>query len=143
MPSLTASNAVLMLSQPIIFPAPVQLQGFAADDVYDIPAIQAGENVMGVDGILSSGFVFVPVLQNITLQGDSASNEFFDTLWTQEQATQNKYPMFGLISLLAIGQKFIQTKGFLTEYSPAPAAKKILQPRRYSITWERIVPSPA
>ena len=97
---------------------------------------------MGVDGILSAGFVFVARVQKITLQADSASNLIFDTWNTQQEAAQDVYPASGLLRLPGIATKFTQTKGFLTGYKPAPAGKKVLQPRTYEITWERVAPAP-
>ena len=140
--SITAANAVLMLTIPPLFSIPQQLQGFAADDVYDIPTIKSVETMMGVDGVLSGGFVYTEVKQAITLQADSPSNAVFDTWWTQMQAAQDVYVASGLIRLVTLRTKFTQLTGFLTGYKPAPAAKKVLQPRQYEITWGRIVPSP-
>lgn len=142
MGSITAASAVVMISIPPLFPIPQPLQGFAADDVYSIPQIKSVETMMGVDGVLSGGFVFVPIPQEIVLQADSASNDVFDTWWTQMQAAEDVYPCQGLIVLKSIGTKYVQTNGFLTGYKPAPDAKKLLQPRRYEITWESIVPAP-
>lgn len=141
--SITSANAVLMLAVPPLFPVPQQLQGFATDDIYDIPQIKSVEVMMGVDGVLSGGFVFVQIPQEITLQADSKSNAFFDTWWTQMQAAQDVYTASGLIKLPGISTKFTQINGFLTGYKPAPAAKKTLQPRRYEITWQSIAPAPA
>lgn len=141
--SITSANAVLMLSVPLLFPIPQQIQGFSTDDIYNIPSIKSVEVLMGVDGVLSGGFVYVAIPQTITLQADSLSNDFFDTWWTQMQATQGNYEANGLIILPGIETKFTQTKGFLTGYPPAPAARKTLQPRQYEITWESIVPAAA
>lgn len=142
MPSITSANAVLMLTQALLFPIPQQIQGFATDDVYDVPSIKSVEVQMGVDGVLSAGFVYTQVVQTITLQADSLSNKVFDTIWTQMQAAQDAYEIGGLIRLPAIATKFTQSRGFLTGYTPVPAGKRFLQPRRYEITWERIAPSP-
>lgn len=142
MATITAANAILTLSQPILFPVPQQLQGFAADDVYDIDSIKSIEAVMGVDGVLSFGFVYVEVMQNITLQADSASNAFFDTVWTQMQAAQDVYPINGVVVLPGVSTTFAMLNGGLTGYKPAPDAKRTLQPRRYQITWNKIFPAP-
>jgi hypothetical protein len=132
-----------MVSIPSLFPTPQQLQGFAADDVFDIPAIESVETLMGVDGVLSAGFVFKPLPMEVTLQADSLLNAFFDQWWTQMQATLATLSSNGIIRLPSIQTKFTLTNGFLTSYKPAPAAKKLLQPRRYMITWNTIAPSPA
>ena len=100
------------------------------------------ETLMGVDGILSAGFVYVEIPQTISLQADSRSNDVFDTWWTQMQAAKDTYVAQGLISLPSIGKKYTLVQGFLTGYKPAPAAKKILQPRQYQITWASLAPAP-
>jgi hypothetical protein len=143
MGKITSADAVLMLAIDTVFPQPVQLQGFAADDIYDLPTIRSAETMMGVDGILSGGFVFVPVAQSITLQADSASNDVFDEWWSQMQANKASYSATGQIRLPSVGKKYIQTTGFLTGYKPAPAGKRVLQPRTFEITWQSIKPAPA
>lgn len=141
MPSLTSANAVVMLWIPGIFPAPVPIQGFAADDVFDTDTIESAETLMGVDGILSAGFVFVPVNQNYALQADSPSISFFDLWWTTQQQTRDIYRANGLISLRALGKKWTMSRGVLTNYKPLPDAKKLLQPQKFRITWESSFPA--
>ena len=143
MGAVTVADVQLALTVLPLFPIPQQIQGFANDDVTDIPAIRSVETMMGVDGILSAGFVYVPIEQEITLQADSASNLFFDTWWTQMQATKASYVATGTLKFPSIATKFILSVGFLTGYKPIPAGKKILQPRRYGITWQNIAPAPA
>lgn len=142
MASITSANAVVTLSIPLLFPIPQQLQGFAVDDIYDTDAIKSVETMMGVDGILSAGFVFVEILQNYSLQADSASNRLFDTWWTQMQAAQDVYFANGQILLPGVSTKFSMTRGVLSAYKPLPDAKKTLQPRRYAITWNKVAPAP-
>ncbi len=143
MGSITDANCALALAIPPIFPVPQQLQGFAADDIFDIPQIRSVEVLMGVDGLLSGGFVYVPIAWEISLQADSLSNQVFDTWWTQMQAAKDVYIAQGIIRLPSINTKFILSNGYLTGYKPAPAAKKILQPRRYELTFNSIAPAPA
>jgi hypothetical protein len=139
---ITSADAVLTLAIDTIFPLPVQLKGFAADDVYDVPAIRNAEVQMGVDGLLSAGFVFVAITQSITLQADSLSGALFDAWYNQEQAAKTKYAAQGNLRLPSIASRFVQTKGFLTSYKPLPAGRRVLQPRTFEITWERVAPSP-
>lgn len=142
MGTITSANAVLTISIPLLFPVPQQLQGFAADDIFDIASIKSVEVLMGVDGLLSGGFVYVEIPQTISLQADSASNLIFDTWWTQMQSAKDTYVANSIVTLPGISTKFSLTTGFLTGYKPAPAARKVLQPRQYEITWARIAPSP-
>jgi len=135
--SLTSANAVISLSQPTLFPIPQVLQNFAADDVTDIEAARVLEHQMGVDGVLSFGFVWVERIQEITLKGDSASNAFFDTVNQQQEAAQDVYPLNGTILLPSAGIMFTMVNGGLETYKPIPAVRRILQPRRYRIVWGR------
>lgn len=143
MGDITSANATLALTIATVFPTPQVLQGFAADDVYDVPAIASVETLMGVDGVLSAGFIFVEIEQEITLQADSPSNAIFDTWWTQMVASLTTFAAQGIIKLPAIQTKFTMTNGFLISYKPAPQARRILQPRKYRIRWNQIAPAPA
>lgn len=142
--SITSADAILTMTQPVLFPNPQQITNFATDDVYDTDQIRTLEAMMGVDGNLSFGFVFVPVLQNYTLMADSPSiSGFFDIIYTQQRAAKTSYPIGGVIVLPSLGKKFIMTNGGLSNYKVAPDAKRVLQPQKFQITWESIVPSPA
>lgn len=139
--SLTGATAVIQLSIAGLFPTPQQLQGFAADDVFDTDAIESAEVLMGVDGIMSAGFVFVPVPQTYTLQADSPSVFIFDQWWAAQQAAEDTFPASGVVYLTAIGAKYNMTNGVLTSWKPTPDVKKLLQPRKFRITWQRIFPT--
>lgn len=142
MGNLTSADIVLTLSIATLFPSPVQLQGFGVDDVYDIASVKNIETMMGVDGVLSAGFVWKERVQTITLQADSASNAIFDQWNSAQERNQTVYPSQGLVRIPSLSTKFIQTKGFLTGYKPAPKAGRVLHARSYEITWERIAPAP-
>lgn len=140
--SITSANAILTLAVFPLFPIPQQIQGFSADDIYNVPQIRSAEVMMGVDGRLSGGYVFTQIAQTITLMADSESNDLFDTWWTSQQAAGELYEATGLIRLPSISTKYTQTRGFLTGYTPVAQGKRVLQARAYEITWERIAPSP-
>lgn len=142
MGAVTAADIVLTLNVPIVFTGPRQIQGFATDEVLDIPQIKSAETMMGVDGVLSVGFVYVPVPHTIALQADSLSNRFFDVWWAQMQSTKTTYRASGLILMPSIGQKYTLSGGVLTGYKPLANAKRLLQPRTFEITWQNIAPAP-
>lgn len=141
MASITAANAVYMVSIPLLFPIPQQLQGFAADDVFGTDPLQSAETLMGVDGRLSGGFVYVEIKQSITLQADSPSNDFFDAWYSAQQVAKEPYTASALVLLTSLARKWTMTRGFLTTYQPIPDAKKLLQPRKFGITWESVQPA--
>lgn len=140
--TITAANATITFTVPSVFAAPQQIQGFAADDVYSTDTLESVEEMMGVDGQLTAGFVFVPVRQQYTLMADSPSIAFFDQWWQFQQALQDAYPCFGTITLPSKKTQYAMQKGFLKGYKPLPDAKKLLQPQQFAIVWQRIIASP-
>lgn len=142
MASITSANSVLMLSIASLYVVPQQIQGFSADDVFDVEALEAAETMMGVDGNLSAGFVNVPIKQGIVLQADSNGNAIFDNWYLSQKQLQDVYFANGSITLPSLGIVYTLNNGVLTTYPPAPNAKKLLQPRKFVVTWESIIPSP-
>ncbi len=140
--TITAANAVIMLSVSGLFDAPVQLQGFSADDVFSTEAVENAEVIMGVDGVLSGGFIYNPVKWDITLQADSDSNDLFET-WHSNNAPPNDiFTGDATVILKSIGKAYTLTRGFLMNYPSMPDAKKVLQPRKYGLVWNKIEPAP-
>lgn len=140
--SITGATSAYLLSVRGLYNAPQPLQGFAADDVFSTEQVQSVETLMGVDGFLSGGFVFTEIKQSISLQADSDSNAIFDNWWASMRAEEDTFIADAVVRLKAIGQKWTMTRGFLTSYPPMPDAKKLLQPRKYQITWNEMSPSP-
>ncbi|WP_267550380.1 phage tail fiber protein [Rhizobium rhizogenes] len=136
--SLTAANAVITLTIPGLFNSPVQIQGFTADNVYEMPTVELTQTAMGVDGYLSAGFVFNPIDQTFSIQADSNANVIFDT-WAATMLTQrDTFRVSGETTLKSIGRSFICTNGALISWAPAPAAQKILAPRQALIRWQSV-----
>lgn len=142
MASLTSANAIITITIPGLFNTPQQLQGFSADNVYDMAVQEVVQTAMGVDGILSGGFVFNPVEQTFDLQADSNSNNIFELWAATQKQIKDVLTANGATTLPSVGKSYIATKGFLISLPPAPAAAKILQPRRYMIRWESILAVP-
>lgn len=138
--TLTSANSIFMLAIAGIFSAPQQLKGFSADNIFDMAEVETNQALMGVDGRLSAGRVLHPRVQTINLQADSASNNLFDTWNDQEQQAVETYFASGSVILKSVGTEYVLTRGTLTTYSQMPNAGKILQPRRFVITWEKVQP---
>jgi hypothetical protein len=131
-----------MLGVSGLYTVPQQIQGFDTDDAFDSEFIDTAELKMGIDGTLSAGFVFVPVVQSITLQADSPSVYFFEAWYAAEHAAAEKLSAFGIIFYPSISRKYAMTTGYMNGYVPFSGAKKILQPRKFTITWESAVGAP-
>lgn len=140
--TLTSADCIFTLSVDPIFPVAIRLQGFSADDITDMDAQTPKEVSMGVDGRLSAGFVPVPTVQNVSLQADSESNDFFEFWATWERTNRQALVATGQIILPSVKRVYICARGFLSSYAPMPSARKTLQPRRYGITWQSVTPAP-
>lgn len=140
--NITSANAIYTLQIERLFTIPIQLQGFSADNVFGTEPLASAETLMGIDGNLSAGFVYVPVIQNVELQADSPSNDLFDQWWQASQVSQDIFPAQGIVTLLAIERKWALQNGILTTFPPIPDAAKTLRPRRFGITWERVTQAP-
>jgi hypothetical protein len=139
---ITSANAVFIISVPLLLPVPQQLQGFAVDDIFDVDDVDSTDVMMGVDGILSGGMIFAPKSMNVALQADSPSMSFFDGWYQGQQAATAAFAAQASVTFTAIGTTYALLTGFLTRYKPMPDAKKVLQPRKFRITWQSVVPAP-
>ena len=142
MANLTSANSALTLQIAGLFPVPQSIQGYAVDDAFAIDSVKKVETLMGVDGKLSAGYTPAPKIIHISLQADSPSNQIFDAWDAAQEAGLEPLACNITISAPSLGAKYILTKGFFTDLSPMPDAKKIFQPRKYSITFEAMSKAP-
>ena len=138
MSSITSANATLVLSVAGLYPSPQQIQGFAAEDIFSMDAIDPAELYMGADGNLSAGFTYVAVKQSIHLQADSPSNKIFEALRQFELSNVEKSVISGVITIPSVKKQYSLVNGYLTSYPPIADAKRVLQPRKYEITWQTV-----
>lgn len=142
MSDITSANATLVLAIPLLLPVPQQIQGFSAEDIFTTAPVVPVETMMGLDGALSGGFVPTEKKFEITLMAGSASNTFFDAWIAGMYAAYQAVAASGSLSLPSIGRFYTLTNGFLTRHPPIADGRKILQPRRFEITFENIVGAP-
>lgn len=140
--SITSANSILLIGVTGLYTVPQQLQGFAADDAYSIDSVDTSEVMMGVDGIMSSGWVPQIKVMNVTLQADSASNTFFEAWYAAQEAAREIYPAFGTVLQSAVNRSYVLTNGVLSNYTPLSDAKKVLGPRKFQIKWQAVVGAP-
>jgi len=133
---ITSNNAIIAITVPDLYPVPVFLEGFAADDIYDVDSISIAESIMGADGQLSAGFVFSKIPQNFTLQASSQSNLIFENIYQSSRNNRRVYQITLVVTLTSIGRIYRSSKGFLVNYKPLADAKRVLQPRKFTIDWE-------
>ena len=136
--TITSANSVFTLVVAGLFPAPVQLRGYACDKAFTTEAVDLAEVQMGVDGRMTAGFVPNPVKQTITLQADSPSKDIFTAIIQAMKTAREVFYISGSISLPSTGESFALTRGILTNAKQIPDAQKVLQPVDYVITWESV-----
>lgn len=141
MGNITAANAVFTLSIPGIFSAPQRLQGFDVDGVFDTDAVDVAEDKIGVDGILSAGFVFALVPMTVHLQADSQSITLFETWLATQKANLQTYLAQGQVQLPAIGRKYTLTNGVLKRPKQTSDVHRVLQARTFGLDWQDISPA--
>ena len=140
--TLTSANSIIMLTAVGLFDTPVQLQGFAAEDIFDAEAFDTAETVLGADGIMSAGWLPNMSKQGYTIQADSDSIDFFEQLYAAQQLIREVYWLNATITLSAVSKEYTMSNGVLRNYKPLPDAKKILQPRKFSIDWTTVTAAP-
>ena len=136
--TITSANSVFTIVVPGLFPAPVQLRGYASDKAFTTEAIDLAEVQMGVDGRMTAGFTPNPTKQTVTLQADSPSKDIFAALIQAMKTAREVYFVSGSIALPSTGEAFTLTRGILTNAKQIPDAQKVLQPVDYVITWESV-----
>lgn len=142
MSDVSSISAVLFLRIPGLFDIPQQIQGFAAEDLFEFDAVSTVEAGVGADGKFFSGKIRVPRVMKITLLASSDSNKFFDAWDAAETAANKTFTAQGTARIPSISTSYAMTDGAMTTYSPMAAAKKILMPRQFTITWGSVVGAP-
>ena len=140
--TLTTANSAFALQIPGLYPIPQLLQGYATDDSFAADDVTPAEVMQGVDGKLSAGFTPYMTKIAITLQADSASNDVFDNWLSAQNSSREVYFCNAAVSLQGTGDKYALTRGVLTSGSPMAGSKKVLQPRKYEITFESCTKAP-
>jgi len=136
--TLTAANVAITFTVPGLFDTPFSLQGFATDDIFDTDDVENSELKMGIDGVLSAGWVPKEVVQKFTMQANSPTLDRINQWFEAERTGQEKLPCSGSATIPGIKKKFAMTNGYLTKMKPMPGAKKTLEPVPFTITWESV-----
>jgi hypothetical protein len=142
MASITAANAVYLLSVTGLFPVPQQLQGFSADAAFDTDASEPAEVVIGVDGRMSAGYVPFLTRQTISIMPDSVSSLLFEDWLAAQKAAGEVYFANASITLTSVNRAYVLTNGILTSIVSIPGTRKVLTARNFVITWGSIDPVP-
>ncbi len=136
--TLTAANCQLTLLAVPYLPVPTAIQGFASDSAFLVDTPAVAEVLMGVDGVMSFGYLPSITRQTIQLQADSPSVRWFEDLLTASKAAREAATLQGTIALPSLGKSIILTKGVLEQMTQFSPVGKILQPQNFQIAWNDI-----
>ena len=140
--TITSADSVFILSSADFALAATQIQGYAADAAFATDEVDTAETVLGVDKVLSAGWVPRTYTQTITLQADSSSIDLFDALVLAQDAATTIFRLGGVITLPGTERSYTLSRGVLKRYTVMPVAQRVLQPRTFVIEWESILPTP-
>ncbi len=137
MADITSANATFIVNVPDVFPTPQQLYGFATDDAFATEETDTAEVMLGVDGIMSYGWLPFLVPMTVTFQADSPSITNTMEAWLAAQSGARQiYPaVSGQIILPQLGKEYSFQTGVLKRFSPTPPGKKVLMPQSYQLVW--------
>jgi hypothetical protein len=139
--TITSVNAILTISVAPLFPAPQQIKGFTAEVAFEVEPVDIAEIRLGVDGILSTGFIPYVTPMTIHLMADSPSITIFETWAATERTLIDKLAATGTVALPSVSRKYALSNGFLTRYHAISSARRVLEERQIQITWGDIVPA--
>jgi len=142
MPNITSANSIYKITIPDLAIVQHQLQGFAADAAFSGDELEVTQNVIGVDGIKSSGWVFQLYNQSVTLQADSTSSIIFQLLYQAMKTSKSAIFLDAIIELPSINQTYVLTQGTLQNYKPIPDAQQVLQAQQFMINWGSVTGAP-
>lgn len=137
--TITAADCIFTLNINGLYPSGVVLQGFAADNIYQTDQFLLAEEVLGVDGGLSAGFVHSTVNQTISIMPDSESWDVFETWQMLSIAGRAVFRCTATVILPGLGKKYTQTNGVFKGFKALPDAQRTLQPGQATIVWQSVI----
>lgn len=143
MATLTTANSQLILVVAGLFTVPTPIQGYGVDEAFLMEAVETAETLMGIDAKMSAGWIAVSKNMQVTLQADSDSIPFFESWYSAQDSQQDLFFATGSLTLPSLSKTYVMAKGVLRGYTPIPEGRKVLQPRRFRITWESVLPGPS
>ena len=139
--TINSANSVFLLAISPLFTTPVQIQGYMADAAFAQEGVDISENVLGVDGVMSYGWIPQMYPQTVSIMPSSPSSVIFETWSAAENTAREKFPATATITLKSTGRKYSLQNGVLTNYVPIPEAGKVLKGRPFKIVWNTILPA--
>jgi tail fiber protein gp32 len=133
--TITAANAVLMLSIASLYPTPQQIVDFGVDDAFLVDVLEMGETQVGVDGTGVGGYVPRAPTMTIRLLATSISIPVFENWMQFEDQQQEVAYGAATIAMPSIQRKYTCYTGMLMRVSTMADVRKVLANREFHIQW--------
>jgi hypothetical protein len=138
--TLTTANSVITFTVAGLYDTPQTLTGYATDDVFDFDNVTNAELMMGIDGVLSAGWVANPMNVTLTLQANSDSLALLEEVVARENTDRAKYAVSMTVTLPGVGKRRELSNGYINGFK-APKGGKVLQPGVVSFSFGKWKPS--
>lgn len=135
MATITAASATFTLSVDTLFPVPQVLQGYAVNDAFTSEDAEIAETQIGVDGVVVSGWLPRLTPMDITFLASSDSVSIFEQWMLAMDNIQDILYGTGTIAYPAVGKVYYLNQGTLSRVSMLPSARRVLEQRRFRVTW--------
>lgn len=135
---LTSADATLILTCEDLYPAGVQLEGFATDGIMSGEDTTVAETRMGVDGRLSAGYTPTATSVTISLEASSPSLEVMQNIWSYMQTTMSQPECTLTVNIPTLDQTVSYTQGCMTSGHPVPDLKQLLDPTQWQFTFAKV-----
>lgn len=135
---ITSANATLVLTVDELFPAGVNLEMFAADQSYAMESNEMTLTRMGVDGHMVAGWIPAEKTVTIMLEAASPSHESLFQVWAASETNKKPYQCSLVATVPSIGKVYTWSKGYMTNATPAPSAKQVLDPTSWTFKFESL-----
>ena len=152
MGSITNANSSLVITPrlagalsgllPALAGAGINVQGYSSDDAFATEAVDTAETRIGVDGLMSAGYLPRLNKMSITLSPDSITLPVFNALVGVQDQIKELILLDGILTLQSINTTFALVNGVMSRITPIPPGKKVLDPVSYELTWWQITPAP-
>ena len=139
--TITSANSTLILTIPLLYPAPQKIEQFAVDDMWSLEQVDLVETQTGADGNVSFGYTPTARPFSFTLQANSPSVDILQYYMTAMEAQKEVYGCSIVLSIPSIKKSYSMADGAMVKAASGASGKKVLAPLQYGFMFASIKPS--
>jgi hypothetical protein len=136
--NITAANSSMNAASVL---GEIVFEGYSADNAFSSENVTGVETKIGVDGIMSAGYVPTIKTHNVTLEASSSTIPILMNLAQLCEATKMPQIMAFSIEIPAVSLRFLFTAS-LTSWPPILSATRMLEPAQFGFQYSDVVAVP-